>query len=781
VASYGKELTKAKDEILSLVAGARVQTHDLARSNDPLFADELRKIFNRIKFISAFFGIQNLTDITHWAVRYLDFLMEQQHFSDFPPELFQKILDRSSYLMENLDLPKSYGEFIKPTGVTVRPLFKKHIETMDLQSELAKKYPLSMAKKSIYRLPVVLGKGYPYSLRVPSRFINKRDREDTYLSLIYSDLFRLKDGWEEWLAFFNESTEKGMILFQGSLELPIEKFQRQSDILPYYFLLQTLEPPRRFLKGKSMAARVIKVLQGPGSELLVDGDWEEGGEWETPIDIDGPSVNAPGMEKELEPLENSSQSSEPALTPSTETAAQAMPDEKVQDLEEADEIIGNNEGSSRESAEVLAKEAHSNSRPVTQGFREENMIKAANNTDSTPSTDSGSVATLEAPQDEANEPISSQTISMEKKGESTLKSPMTTQGQHSSSVEDRGPGQSVPEEDITSSEPPDTLEILDNPVDDFSPGNKNQDGLPEPASSGMDRHLTTQAKVEEVSQEYEITSEAERPQAAEIPFTVQDLAQNKNLPRRAPSDEELLEIIRRKDLVSAIFQEPESLEGLDIEELPEGEEELEDLSALDALDTKTDNPANTLTLSETGDPQFEGAPEAADVQDAAHIAAAKKRLWPGTVLILIVNLFFLIGITYAFWQLPFQVIPSRLMDQAREIQRVVQEYATNGGALDDADQIKSTVDSWEGVEVPWQLVSDTASICYVFQFSGQLHTYFDQREAMDSTMGFRWFLGLEPSDNSATEWNHRGKSKTSKCKTGTFFASIHVFSTDLWK
>jgi hypothetical protein len=670
VANYGKELTKAKDEILSLVAGARVQSHDLARSHDALFADELRKIFNRIKFISAFYGIQKLTDLSHWAVRYLDFLLEQQHLTEFPPELFEKILDRSIYLIENLDLPKSYGEFIKPTGVTVRPLFKKRVETMDLQNELAKQYPLSMAKKSIYRLPVVLGKGYPYSLRVPSRFINKRDRDDTYLSLVYCDLFRLNNGWEEWLNFFNEATDKGMILFQGSLELPVEKFQRQSDILPYYFLLQSLEPPRRFLRGKGMAARVIKVLQGPGSDLLVKGDLDDDSEWETPIDIDTPVVSAPGLEKNLEPLEE---------------------------------------------VEQVDSQEPTKSKVMSQGFREENMVKTGGLPQSpspapmpashptvkpvpSPRQEASAVATLERPVestkalDKSDAPrLETQPVDQQNLGNASVTAP-------------KAQGESLGQ----------TALAMDQANPNEFTHNQATEATFQSQSSEKVRRITTNQELpsnelndQESQEEYPITSEEDRPKAAEIPFTVQDLAQKKNLPRRAPNDEELLEIIRRKDLVAAVFEEPGELSGLDMEELPEGEGEVEDLDSLETLEAKSENPANTMVLTSTGEPSFGTTPEAAAVQAMGDGKSKKKRLWPGSILIVFANLFILTAILYALWHLPFQVVPQRMQTQAEEVETVLQAYAGSGADLLDINAIEDSLRGWDELSFPWQLVTDT--------------------------------------------------------------------------
>lgn len=222
---------------------------------------------SELLFLSGFLGLQKVTNLMFWFQDFYQNNPDEKKIAFFQSELWVRWIKTVKEILDTVEIPDSYGEFVKPSGVVLRPLFSQETPVLELLEGLTLWHPVHAIRRFIYKLPMAVVSEYSYTLRVPTRYLETHAHEDVYLTLIYVDLTKQEINWLELAPLFLRLTQDQWILYQGALEIPYIDLHRKNEILPYYFLLKSQDPPKSTLKSWNLKGQILLRLKEPGVPL----------------------------------------------------------------------------------------------------------------------------------------------------------------------------------------------------------------------------------------------------------------------------------------------------------------------------------------------------------------------------------------------------------------------------------------------------------------------------------------------------------------------------------
>lgn len=230
----------------------------------------------RLKYIAGFLGLQKLSDLGFWLEDWLD--ASGPKLSPMGDETRSLFCNLMTEVLTSVEPPREFGEFINADSIALRPLFRKEIPVHQLFSQLKDIHPIQFHKRNIFKLPISVQEAYPYSLRLPARFLEKADL-DSYLTLLYVDLGRSgREDWRSYADVLGRLVREGVILYQGAMEVSWDFLRSRKPLLPYYLLYSGEEDPREFLVRWGLSGHVMRMLKRPGEPWSSQGQTLEGGE-----------------------------------------------------------------------------------------------------------------------------------------------------------------------------------------------------------------------------------------------------------------------------------------------------------------------------------------------------------------------------------------------------------------------------------------------------------------------------------------------------------------------
>ena len=247
--SYSLLLTQGIQELLEISQALKTQGINLPR-------------VRRLKYLAGFLGIQKLSDLGFWLEDWQE--AGGDKVSPMDDETKNHFFSLIQAVLSEVESPEVFGEFVNSQGIVQRPLYKNEIPVHQLFNKLRLIHPIEFKKRNIFRLPLTTGEAFPYNLRLPARFLERADL-DAFLALIYVDLGKSpKREWREYADIFQSLSSKGVILYQGAMDVSYDFIKSKKPLLPYYLLYSSEVSPQEFLARHGLSGYIMSVLKKPG-------------------------------------------------------------------------------------------------------------------------------------------------------------------------------------------------------------------------------------------------------------------------------------------------------------------------------------------------------------------------------------------------------------------------------------------------------------------------------------------------------------------------------------